>query len=149
MKSFNLQIIKKLFGVSVSQDLRWDHNIRSSVSVLTYRLNALKIISSVASFKVRKIMANKIFMTSLIYVIQLWEGANKSLISLLQIQQNKAARFVTHLEHRTSVKNPTPAVWMVQRQAASNIPCLLVCVQGNAILQTSVFSRKVSKSQSV
>ena len=118
---------QKLLGVFVSQDLRWDHHIRSSVSVLTSRLNALKIISSVASFNVRKIMANGIFMSSLIYVIQLWGGANKSLISLLQIQQNKAARFVTHLGHRTSVKILLQQCgWLSVRQLVIYHDCLFV-----------------------
>ena len=67
------------------------------------------------------------FMSSLIYVIQLWGGANKSLISLLQIQQNKAARFVTRLGHRTSVKILLQQCgWLSVRQLVIYHDCLFV-----------------------
>ena len=54
---------------------------------LTSRINALRMISLVASFKIRLIVANGIFCSKHIFQI--------SLLDALQIVQNKAARFVT------------------------------------------------------
>ena len=88
---------EKLLGVHVSQNLKWDQHIRlhrnSVAQALTTRLNALQKVSQYACFKTRKMVANGIFLSSLIYTIQLWGGSNQSLISCLVIQ-NKAARFV-------------------------------------------------------
>ena len=62
---------QKLLGAHISQNLKWDQHIGSVVSILTTRLNALRTISSVANFKTRKMIADGIFISSLIYVIQL------------------------------------------------------------------------------
>ena len=99
---------EKLLGAYVSQDLKWDQHIKlhsgSAVNVLTSRLYALCKISQFASFKTRKMVANGIFNSSLIYMIQLWGGSSHSLINCLQIIQNKAARYVTKKGIRTPVK---------------------------------------------
>ena len=49
-------------------------------------------------------VANGIVISLLIYLIQLWGGSSEYLISFLQVLQNKAARIVTNLGWRTSVK---------------------------------------------
>ena len=64
---------------------------------LNSRLKALKIISKVGTFKTRKMVGEGIFMSKLIYVIQLWGGCEQYLISILQTLQNKAARSITKL----------------------------------------------------
>ena len=64
---------------------------------LNSRLKALKIISTVGTFKTRKMVGEGIFMSKLIYVIQLWGGCEQYLISILQTLQNKAARSITKL----------------------------------------------------
>ena len=68
------------------------------VKCLTTRLSALKIIGKVAPFKTRKMLADGIFMSKLIYLIPLWGGCEKYLIRSLQVIQNKAARVVTKLD---------------------------------------------------
>ena len=60
-------------------------------------MNALKKISRVADFKTRKMLADGLFMSKLVYLIPLWGGCEKFLIQALQIIQNKAARSVTKL----------------------------------------------------
>ena len=66
---------EKLLGVIVSKDLKWEQHIRlhknSAIRVLTQRLNALSRISKFTSFKTRKMVAEGIFNSSLIYMIQL------------------------------------------------------------------------------
>ena len=59
------------------------------------RLNALRKISKFADFKTRKMLADGLFMSKLVYLIPLWGGCEKFLIKALQIIQNKAARSVT------------------------------------------------------
>ena len=66
------------------------------------RINALRKISYAASFANRKMIANGIVISQIIYVIQIWGGTNEYLLKMLQILQNKAARFVTKLDVFTS-----------------------------------------------
>ena len=47
-------------------------------------------------------IANGIVLSRIIYVIQIWGGTNEYLMKMLQILQNKAARFVTKLDIFTS-----------------------------------------------
>ena len=62
------------------------------------------MISSTACFKTRLTIANGIFSSKLIYQISLWGGAESYLIDVLQKIQNRAARFVTHRDNYTPVK---------------------------------------------
>ena len=72
-------------------------------------------------------IADGIFISSLIYVIQLWGGANKTLISSLQILQNKAARCTTKLGFRTPVKLLLQQCgWLSVRQLVFYHNCLFV-----------------------
>ena len=57
-----------------------------------------------ADFKTRKMFADGLFMSKLIYLIPLWGGCEKFLIKALQVVQNKAARSVTRLGIFTPVK---------------------------------------------
>ena len=59
---------------------------------------------SVADFKTRKMLADGLFMSKLIYLIPLWGGCEKFLIKSLQIVQNKAARAVTKMGIYTPVQ---------------------------------------------
>ena len=66
-------------------------------------------------------------MSSLIYMIQLWGGANNALISSLQVLQNKAVRCVTKLELHTPVKTLLQQTgWPSVRQLIVYHNCLLV-----------------------
>ena len=49
-------------------------------------------------------IANGTFMSKLIYMIELWSGCEKYLITSLQIVQNKVARIVTNLDMETPIK---------------------------------------------
>ena len=48
-------------------------------------------------------IANGIFMSHLIYIIQVWAGCSQYLLDTLQILQNKAAREVTKLDRYTPI----------------------------------------------
>ena len=97
---------EKLLGCQISSNFTWNEHLRDSEfslhRQLTSRINALRKISFSASFATRKMIANGIFLSRIIYVIQLWGGTTEYLLKMLQILQNKAARFVTQLDIFTS-----------------------------------------------
>ena len=92
---------EQLLGGFIAQNLKWTNHIllneKSLVNQLGTRLNALKKVSKVADFKTRKMLADGLFTSKLVYLIPLWGGCEKFLIKALQIIQNKAARSVTKL----------------------------------------------------
>ena len=114
---------EKLLGIHIQNDLKWteyiQNNEKSLIRQLNTRLNALKQISSVASFKTRLMIANGIFSTKLIFQISLWGGAANYLISSLQIIQNKAARVVSKRDKYTPIvySRTTPSMWMAKCEA--------------------------------
>ena len=57
-----------------------------------------------ASFRTRKMIANGVFMSKLIYLMPVWMGCEEYLVNALQVCQNKAARTVTRLDRFTSTK---------------------------------------------
>ena len=67
------------------------------------KYSMLSKISKISSFKTRKMIANGIVMSKIIYLIQLWGSAPKYLIYFLQKLQNKAARLVTRKNVYTPV----------------------------------------------
>ena len=67
-------------------------------------MTALKKISKVADFKTRKMLADGLFMSKLVYMIPLWGGCEKFLTKSLQVVQNKAARTITKMGIYTPVK---------------------------------------------
>ena len=95
-------LAEKLLGGWVHQDLKWaDHILEgkdSLIKSLNKRLSALKLVEKVATFKTRKMIADGVFMSKLVYLISLWGGCEKYLIRSLQTVQNKAARVVTRLD---------------------------------------------------
>jgi hypothetical protein len=97
---------EKLLGCNISSNFTWNQHLRddefSLHRQLTSRINALRKISYAASFATRKMIANGIVISRIIYVIQIWGGTNEYLLKMLQVLQNKAARFVTKLDIFTS-----------------------------------------------
>ena len=98
----------KLLGGFVSNNFKWNEHIRenekSIFRTLVSRVNALSKTSRIAPFQTRKMLANGIVMSRLIYLIQLWGGASEYLIDFLQVVQNRAARLVTQGGWGTSVR---------------------------------------------
>ena len=98
---------EKLLGIVIQNDLKWNeyllHNEKSLIKQLIPRLNALKIITKIASFEVRLMIANGIFCSKLIFQISLWGGTEVNLLEALQVIQNKAARSVCKGDKYTAV----------------------------------------------
>ena len=98
---------KKLLGIFIQNDLKWNeyiqNNDKSLLKQLRSRINALRMISKIASIKVRLMIANGIFCSKLIFQISLWGGTEDYLLKALQIVQNKAARVVARRGKYTPV----------------------------------------------
>ena len=99
---------EKLLGGIIAQNLKFKEHIvnhnQSMLKSLNIRLNALKKIQNVASFKGRKMVANGIIMSKLVYLAPLWAGCEAYLKKSLQLIQNKAARIVTKCDNQTPIK---------------------------------------------
>ena len=122
---------EKLLGGFVSNDFKWNEHIRNNdksiFRTLVSRVNALSKITRISSFKTRKMLANGIVMSRLIYLIQLWGGATEYLIDFLQVIQNRAARLVTQKGWYTPVKTHlTHCGWLSIRQLVVYHRLLLV-----------------------
>ena len=113
---------EKLLGIYIQDDLKWNeyiqNNEKSLLRQLSTRLNALRIISNVASFKARLMIGNGIFMSKLIFQISLWGGAEDYLLNSLQVVQNKAARFITKKGKYTPIAELLKqCAWLSVRQS--------------------------------
>ena len=96
---------EKLLGAIISSDMEWNLHVKdhekSMFRILTSRVNALSKVCKLADFKTRKLIANGLFMSNLISLIQLWSGTSEFLLTFLQVIQNRAARLVTKLSWHT------------------------------------------------
>ena len=99
---------ERLLGAEIHHDMRWREHILDSdnslVKALNKRLGALRKIQKKASFRSRKMIANGIFMSKLIYLMPLWSGCEEYMVRALQVIQNKAARSVAKLNKPTPTK---------------------------------------------
>ena len=96
---------EKLLGAYITNDFKFNNHLKdnenSVFKTLTSRVNALSKISKFSNFKTRKMVANGIVMSKLIYLIQWWGGCSDFLIEFLQVLQNRAAGLVTNCSRYT------------------------------------------------
>ena len=89
----------KLLGINIYEDMKWaDYIVKNEDSLiksLNRRLIGLKKVCRYSDFKTRLMVGNGIVASKLIYLIPLWGGAEAYLIKMLQVVQNKAARYIT------------------------------------------------------
>ena len=99
---------ERLLGAQVDQNMKWRKHLLDSenslVKCLNKRVGALKQICQVSSFKTRKIIADGIFISKLIYLMPAWVGCEEYLVDVLQVCQNKAARLVKKLDRFTPTR---------------------------------------------
>ena len=92
---------EKLLGCIISNDFKYYSHVRddekSMMNTLNSRINALRKTSSFSSFKTRKMIAEGIIISNILYVITVYGSCSEHLLSLLQVVQNTAARCVTRL----------------------------------------------------
>ena len=77
----------------------------------------MKKIQKTASFKSRKMIGTRIFLSKLIYLMPLWSGCEEYLVRALQIIQNKAAKAVAKPTYATPTKTILRSCgWLSVRQ---------------------------------
>ena len=130
---------EKLLGCWLHEDMKWGEHIQdnreSLLRSLNSRVGALKMVCKVAGFKTRKMIANGIFMSKIMYCIALWGGCANQLLNSLQKVQNKAARAVTKVDWNTPTK-------LVLRQ------CGWLSVKQLVVYQSSILVYKVMRTAS-
>ena len=98
---------ERLLGCQLSNNFKFNCHIRdnekSMANVLTSRINALRKSTFSGSFKVRKMIAEGIVISVILYIITVYGGCSEYLLTALQVIQNTAARCVTRLGWRTRV----------------------------------------------
>ena len=91
---------EKLLGGIITNEIKFNEHLKNNEQSvfrsLTSRVNALAKISKFSDFKTRKMVANGIVSSKLIYLIQWWGGCSDFLIDFLQVLQTRAARLVTN-----------------------------------------------------
>ena len=112
---------ERLLGANLTNNFLWNNHLRdnkkSVISTLRSKNNALSIICHYSSFMVRKMIANGIIMSHILYHIQLYGGCSDELLSALQVQQNRAARLVCKLPWRTRTETLLHQIgWMSVKQ---------------------------------
>ena len=115
--------VEKLLGLHLDHNLKFSEHIlnsdKSLVKSLNTRLKALLQIKRVASFKVRLMIANGIFMSKLCYLITVWGGCQEYLLSALQVVQNAAMRAVCKRGKRFPINELLKETnWLSVRQLA-------------------------------
>ena len=102
------QDCEELLGATLSNNFLWNNHIRDGekavIKSLNTKNNALSKISSVADFKTRKMIAEGLIMSTVSYIIQVYGSCSGYLVSALQVQQNRAARYTTKLPFLTPTK---------------------------------------------
>ena len=85
--------------------MRWREHILDSkdslLKCMIKRVGAMGKVRKSASFKTRKMIANGIFLSKLIYLMPVWITAEDYLINALQVCQNKVARIVAKVDRLT------------------------------------------------
>ena len=122
---------EKLLGGYISNNFKWNEHVRgndgSIFKTLVSRINALRKISNFSNFKTRKMIADGVVISRLIYLIQLWGGCPDYLLDFLQTLQNRAARLVCGGGRFTPVKKLLDSCgWMSVRQLVSYHRVLLL-----------------------
>ena len=112
---------EELLGCHISQSLKWNErlidNKESLINQLNKRLNGLSLVCERANFKTRLMVANGIFCSKLVNLIQIWGGAQDYLIRAVQVTQNKAARMVSRMSWYTPTSTLLRRVgWLSVRQ---------------------------------
>jgi hypothetical protein len=111
--------VERLLGAQVHQDMHWQEHIMDNkddpLKSLNTRATDMKKISKTTSFKTRKMIANGIFMSKLIYLMPVWMGCEDYLVNALQVCQNKVARLVTKQDRY----NPTNVLLSINQKKAA------------------------------
>ena len=115
---------EKLLGGIIGQNLKFTDHIQNDkealLKVLNKRLFALRKLAYLTSFKSRKMIANGLIMSKMLYLIPLWAGTEKYLLNSLQLIQNKAYCYKKGKAYAS--EGDAEGVRMAERGATRGIP---------------------------
>ena len=97
-----------LLGVKIQASLKWQNQCRLLCRRLQTRLEGLGKLKFIVQENTRKILAEGLFNSVLVYCLPLYGGCDKGDLHSLQVLQNKAAQVVTHSpprSHRNTMYN--------------------------------------------
>jgi hypothetical protein len=128
---------EKLLGIEIHKNLKWGEHImnhkKSLIKALTTRCNALAMISRMADFTTRRMIANGIWNSKLCYCLAVFGGTEGYLLAALQRLQNKAARLVCRRGRRYSA---TAALREVGWMPVASLVDYYSLVQAKTVLKT-------------
>ena len=115
--------VERLLGLQLHENMKFTEyiqdNEKSLLKCLNTRLNALKQIKKITSFKQRLAIANGIFHSKAIFLISVWAGADQYLMDSLQLVINKAMRVICKVGKSVRIKDLQKQTgWLSIRQEA-------------------------------
>ena len=79
----------KILGINVSESLMWDRHVEKNLlPQVKNRVRVFRIVSRYMGQKFRRMYANAIYRSKILYGIEAWGGVQKTLMSKLQAQQD-------------------------------------------------------------
>ena len=107
----------RILGMNLSANLTWISHLETGPKALLpavrRQLGALQHLRKFIPSGCRKLLANTLLMSKLIYLMPVWGGATPNHISKVQIVQNKIARWVTGMRRKTRINELLQACdWM-------------------------------------
>ena len=108
LKTIHSENYTRLLGANVGRDLGWKYHLetgdKATLPRIRQQLGALTMIRAQLPFRSRLNLVNGLLISKICYLIQIWGGAHQNYVRKVQVVLNKAARFVTKLDKRTSTK---------------------------------------------
>ena len=129
----------------MANDFTWNIHVFQMVKTLTLKNNGLQKVSRLMDFKSRKMFANGVINSQLIYCVQLYGAASSYLLRYLQVQQNRAARIVTRLDRATDVSVLLQQVGWLSVKQLYVYHCLLLLFKTQSFNKPEYFGSKYSR----
>lgn len=123
----------KYLGVSISEDLTWNHHVELLTTKINQRLGLLKRIKYLLPFKARMLFYNGLVLPLFDYADTVWgDKNNATLMNNIQIQ-NKAAKIILDRPiHSSSSEALAVLKWITLEKRRFYHRCLYIykCVNG-------------------
>ena len=101
--------VERLLGLQLHKNMKFreflQDNEKPLLKCLNTRLNALKQIRKITSFKQRLAIANEIFHSKAIFLISVWGGADQFLMNSIQFVMNKTMRVICKVGKSVRIKD--------------------------------------------
>ena len=83
----------KILGNTLSENLTWDSHVQKIlIPALNNRVRTLRMISKYMGIKFKKIYANSVFKSKVMFGIETWGGASRKMISKIQNLQDQTMK---------------------------------------------------------